>query len=64
MLHGQLVCGCKDQHLQCKLLAESGLTFKKVFKVIEVTESYTFHGSSSIGESDQVNLQKNSESST
>ena len=28
----RLVCGCKDSRLQCKLLAESDLTFEKAFK--------------------------------
>ena len=29
MLRDRLVCGCKDHRLQCKLLAETDLTFEK-----------------------------------
>ena len=32
MLRDRLVCKCKDQRLQCKLLAEPELTFDKAFK--------------------------------
>jgi len=39
MLRDRLVCGCKDQHLQCKLLAESDLTFEKAFKIAKAMEA-------------------------
>ena len=29
----RLVCGCKDSRLQCKLFAESDLTFERAFKL-------------------------------
>ena len=38
MLRNRLVCGCKDSRLQCKLLAESDLTFEKAFKAMECAE--------------------------
>ena len=39
MLRDRLVCGCKDRRLQCKLLAEPDLTFKKAFKLAAAMES-------------------------
>ena len=44
MLLDRLVCRCKSQRLQCKLLAEPELTFDKAFKIaksMEVTEKET-----------------------
>ena len=35
----RLVCRCKDQHLQCKLLAEPDLMFDKAFKIAKVMEA-------------------------
>ena len=35
MLRDRLVCRCKDQRLQCKLLAELELTFDKAFKIVK-----------------------------
>ena len=39
MLRDRLVCGCKDQRLQCKLLAEPDLTFDKAFKLAKAMEA-------------------------
>ena len=39
MLRDRLVCGCKDQRLQCKLLAESELSFEKAFKIAKAMEA-------------------------
>ena len=39
MLRDRLVCGCKDSRLQCKLLAESDLTFERVFKQAKAMET-------------------------
>ena len=39
MLRDRLVCGCKDQRLQCKLLAEPELTFDKAFKIAKAMEA-------------------------
>jgi len=39
MLCDRLVCGCKDQHLQCKLLAKSDLKFEKAFKIAKEMEA-------------------------
>ena len=39
MLRDRLVCGCKDQRLQCKLLAEPELTFDKAFKIVKAMEA-------------------------
>ena len=39
MLRDRLVCGCKDQRLQCKLLAEPDLTFDKAFKIAKAMEA-------------------------
>ena len=40
MLRDRLVCGCKDQHLQCKLLAEPELTFdNKAFKIAKAMKA-------------------------
>ena len=39
MLHDRLVCRCKDQRLQCKLLAEPDLTFDKAFKIAKAMEA-------------------------
>lgn len=39
MLRDRLVCGCRDQHLQCKLLAESDLNFDKAFKIAKAAET-------------------------
>ena len=38
MLRDRLVCRCKDQHLQCKLLAEPELTLDKAFKIAKAME--------------------------
>ena len=38
MLRDRLVCRCKDQRLQCKLLAEPELTFDKAFKIAKAME--------------------------
>ena len=39
MLRDRLVCGCRDHHLQCKLLAESDLNFEKAFKIAKAAET-------------------------
>ena len=39
MLRDRLVCVCKDHRLQCKLLAEPDLTFKRAFKLAVAMES-------------------------
>ena len=39
MLRDRLVCGCKDYRLQCKLLAETDLTFEKAFKIAKAAET-------------------------
>ena len=39
MLRDRLVCGCKDHRLQCKLLAETDLTFEKAFKIAKAAET-------------------------
>ena len=39
MLRDRLVCGCKDRRLQCKLLSEPDITFKKAFKLAAAMES-------------------------
>ena len=39
MLRDRLVCGCRDQHLQCRLLAEADLTFTKPFKIAKAMET-------------------------
>ena len=39
IFHDQLVCECKHQRLQYKLLAEPDLTFDKAFKVSKVIEA-------------------------
>ena len=39
MLHDRLVCRCKDQRLQCKLLVKPDLTFDKAFKMAKVMEA-------------------------
>ena len=39
MLRDRLVCGCKDQRLQCKLLAEPEMTFDKAFKIAKAMEA-------------------------
>ena len=39
MLRDRLVCGCRDQRLQCKLLAEPDLTFDKAFKIAKAMEA-------------------------
>ena len=39
MLLDRLVCGCKDHRLQCKLLAESELSFEKAFKIAKAMEA-------------------------
>ena len=39
MLRDRLVCRCKDQRLQCKLLAEPELTFDKAFKIAKAIEA-------------------------
>ena len=39
MLRDRLVCGCRDQRLQCKLLAEADLTFAKAFKIAKAMET-------------------------
>ena len=39
MLRDRLVCGCKDSCLQCKLLAESDLTFERAFKQAKAMET-------------------------
>jgi len=39
MLHDRLVCGYRDQHLQCKLLAEPNLNFEKAFKIAKAMET-------------------------
>ena len=39
MLCDRLVCGCKDHRLQCKLLAETDLTFEKPFKIAKAAET-------------------------
>ena len=39
MLHDHLVCGCRDQHLQCKLLAKPDLNIKKAFKIAKAMET-------------------------
>ena len=39
VFHDQLVCECKHQRLQCKLLAEPDLTFDKAFKISKVMEA-------------------------
>ena len=33
MLCDRLVCGCRDQRLQCRLFAKADLTFTKAFKI-------------------------------
>ena len=39
ILRDRLVCGCKDQRLQCKLLVESELSFGKAFKIAKAMEA-------------------------
>ena len=39
MLLNDVVCGCRDQRLQCKLLAEADLTFEKAFKIAKAMET-------------------------
>ena len=39
MLWDRLVCGCKDHCLQCKLLAESELSFEKALKIAKAMEA-------------------------
>ena len=39
MLHDHLVCGYRDQHLQCKLLAKPNLNFEKAFKIAKAIET-------------------------
>ena len=39
MLRDRLVCGCRDQRLQRKLLAEPDLTFDQAFKIAKVMEA-------------------------
>ena len=39
MLRDRLVCGCRDQRLQCRLLAEADLTFTKAFKIAKAMET-------------------------
>jgi len=39
MLRDRLVCGCRDQRLQCKLLAEPDLNFEKAFKIAKAMET-------------------------
>ena len=39
MLRDRLVCGCKDQHLQCKLLAEADLKFDTAVKIAKAMET-------------------------
>ena len=36
MLRDRLVCRCRGQRLQCKLLAETDLTFDQAFKIAKV----------------------------
>ena len=38
MLHDRLVCGVRDVHLQCRLLAESNLTFSKTLDLAVAAE--------------------------
>ena len=38
------ICGCKDQCLQCKLLAEPDLTFEKAFKIVALSQVRTLDG--------------------
>ena len=38
MLWDRLVCGVRDAHIQKKLLAETGLTFKKAFETAQAVE--------------------------
>ena len=39
MLRDRLVCGCRDQRLQCRLLEEADFTFTKAFKIAKVMET-------------------------
>jgi len=39
MLSDCLVCGCKDKHLQCKLLAEKDLTFDQALTIAKAMET-------------------------
>ena len=39
MLRDRLVCGINDQRLQRRLLAESDLTFKKAFDLVQALEA-------------------------
>lgn len=39
MLRDCIVCGCRDQYLQCKLLAETDLTFEFAFKIAKAMET-------------------------
>jgi len=39
MLRDRLVCGCKDQRLQCKLLAEADLKFDTAIKIAKAMET-------------------------
>jgi len=39
ILHDRLVCGCRDQRFQFKLLAEPDLNFKKAFKIAKAMET-------------------------
>ena len=39
MLRDRVVCGSRDQCLQCKLLAEADLTFTKAFKIAKAMET-------------------------
>ena len=39
MLRDRLVCGVRDARIQKKLLAETGLTFKKAFETAQAVET-------------------------
>ena len=39
MLRDQLICGINDDRMQHRLLAESGLTFKKTYKLAQAMET-------------------------
>ena len=39
MLWDRLVCGCRDRHLQCKLLAEKDLTFDQALTIANAFET-------------------------
>ena len=39
MLRDRLVCGCRDQCHQCRILAEADLTFTKAFRIAKAMET-------------------------